>query len=296
MPLVDKMDSPLPDSIAKPVGDGPALAKREYLPSSFPRKFFILAMLLLDASLLRAFTAGDAAPVSSKPLPPKHLEWSFEGRPGSYDRAALKRGFKVYQEACSSCHALSHVFFRDLGGGPGFSPAEISAIAAGYKVPAQGAQKDGGAQPMRTATPADSFPPPILNGQAMAMNGRLPPDLSLIANARAGGSDYIYSLITGFGRMPPASERIAPGMHYNPYFPGHQIAMPPPLTDNGITYTDGTKPTVDQQARDVVTFLAWAADPKMENRQTSAFSVILYLILFIGLLYLTFRHIWRPWH
>ena len=149
---------------------------------------------------------------------------------------------------------------------------------------------------MRTATPADSFPPPILNGQAMAMNGRLPPDLSLIVSARAGGSDYIYWLITGFGRTPPPGERIAPGMHYNPYYPGHQIAMPPPLTDNGITYTDGTKATVDQQARDVVTFLAWAGDSKAENRKTSTFSVILYLILFIGLLYLTFRHIWRPWH
>ena len=276
------------------------------MPASFPRKSFILAVLLLNTLMFRASAAGDlapAAPVSSKPLQPKHVDWSFEGRLGTYDRAALKRGFKVYKEACSTCHALSPVSVRDLGGpaGLGFSPAEVSAIAAGYKVPAEARQKGktrdtGGAPPTRTATPADTFPTPILNEQAMAMNGRLPPDLSQIVNARAGHSDYIYSLITGFGRTPPGNEKMARRMHYNPYYPGHQIAMPPPLTDNGITYADGTRASVDQQARDVVTFLAWAGDSKMENRETSIFSVMLYLILFIGLLYFSFRHIWRPWH
>jgi ubiquinol-cytochrome c reductase cytochrome c1 subunit len=276
------------------------------MPAFLPRRCIILVALLLGTGVLQAWAANNAAPAApeSKPLQPRHVDWPFEGPFGAYDRASLQRGFQVYKEVCSTCHALSRVTFRDLGpGGVGFSPAEVAAIAARYRVPAEPRQKgktgDTGAAPlMRTATPADYFPHPFPNEQAMraAMNGRLPPDLSVIVNARAGHSDYAYSVITGFGRTPPANEKLARGMQYNPYYPGHQIAMPPPLTDSGITYADGTKATVDQQARDIVTFLAWAGDPKMENRKTITFGIILYVILFIGLLYFTFRHIWRPWH
>jgi ubiquinol-cytochrome c reductase cytochrome c1 subunit len=278
------------------------------MPVSFPRKCFILVVLLLDAGMFPALAAGDlapATPVSSQPLQPKHVDWSFEGPLGTYDRASLQRGFKVYKEACSTCHALSHVSFRDLGGpgGLGFSPVEVAAIAAGYRVLSEPHPQDkkrdaSGAPLMRLATPADNFPPPFPNEQAMrrAMNGALPPDLSLIVNARAGHSDYIYSIITGFGQKPPAHQKIAPGLHYNPYFPGHQIAMPPPLTDGAVSYGDGTMSTVDQEARDVVTFLAWSSDLKTEEHKSVIFGVILCLILFTGLLYFSFRHIWRPWH
>jgi ubiquinol-cytochrome c reductase cytochrome c1 subunit len=278
------------------------------MPAFFHRKCFILVVLLLDAGMFPALAAANlapAAPVSREPLQPKHVDWSFEGPLGTYDRASLQRGFKVYKEACSTCHALSHVSFRDLGGpgGLGFSPAEVAAIAAGYKVLSepdrQGKKRDASGAPlMRLATPADNFPPPFPNEQAMrrAMNGALPPDLSLIVNTRAGHSDYIYSIITGFGQKPPAHQKIAPGLHYNPYFPGHQIAMPPPLTDGAVSYGDGTMSTVDQEARDVVTFLAWASDLKTEEHKSAIFVMILCLILFTGLLYFSFRHIWRPWH
>jgi ubiquinol-cytochrome c reductase cytochrome c1 subunit len=278
------------------------------MPAFFSRKRCILVALLLGTGVLSALAADNAAPaaaVSSKPLRPKHVDWSFEDPFGVYDRASLQRGFQVYKEICSTCHALSHVAFRDLGGpgGLGFSPAEVAAIAAGYKVPAEPGQQGktadaSGAPLMRAATSADNFPPPFPNEHAMraAMNGALPPDLSLIVNARVGHSDYVYSIITGFGQKPPANEKMARDMQYNPYYPGHQIAMPPPLTDGAVTYTDGTMATVDQEARDVVTFLAWAGDPKMEERKSAAFSVILYLFLFTGLLYFSFRHIWRPWH
>ncbi|HUE66324.1 MAG TPA: cytochrome c1 [Rhizomicrobium sp.] len=274
----------------------------------FPRKSFILVALLLGAGVFPALAANNAAPaapVSSGPLQPKHVDWSFEGPFGVYDRASLQRGFQVYKEVCSTCHALSHVAFRDLcsPGGVGFSPAEVVAIAASYKVLAKPNQHGkignaSGAPLMRAATLADYFPPPFPNEHSTraVMNGALPPDLSLIVNARAGHSDYVYSIITGYGQTPPANEKMARGMQYNPYYPGHQIAMPPPLTDGGVTYVDGTVATVDQQARDVVSFLAWAGDPKMEERKSANFTVILYLFLFAGLLYFSFHHIWRPWH
>ena len=158
------------------------------MPAFFPRKRIIFLVLLLYIGALPALAAGNvapAAPVPSKPLQPKHIDWSFEGLFGAYDRPSLQRGFKVYKEACSSCHALSHVAFRDLGGpgGPGFSAAEVAAIAASYKVLSEpdrhGKKGDaGGAALMRQATPADNFPPPFANEQAMrkAMNGALPPD------------------------------------------------------------------------------------------------------------------------
>jgi ubiquinol-cytochrome c reductase cytochrome c1 subunit len=277
------------------------------MPAFFPRKRSVLVALLLGTGVIPALAADNAAPatpVSTEPLQPKHVYWSFEGPFGVYDRASLQRGFQVYKEVCSSCHALIHVAFRNLGpGGVDFSPKEVAAIAAGYKVLAEPDQQGNtgdasGAPAMRPATPADNFPPPFPNEQATraAMNGALPPDLSLIVNARAGHSDYVYSIITGFGQTQPANEKMARGMQYNPYYPGHQIAMPPPLTDGSVTYADGTVATVDQEARDVVTFLAWAGDPKMEERKSAIFSVILYLFPVTGLLYFSFRHLWRPWH
>ena len=200
------------------------------MPAFFSRKRFILVALLLGTDVfpaLAADNAAPAAPVSSEPLQPKHVDWSFEGSFGVYDRASLQRGFQVYKEVCSTCHALSHIAFRNLGpGGVGFSPAEVAAIAAGYKVLAEPHQQGktgdaSGAPLMRAATPADYFPPPFPNEQAMraAMNGALPPDLSLIVTARAGHSDYVYSIITGFGQTPPANEKMARGMQYNPYYP-----------------------------------------------------------------------------
>jgi len=246
-----------------------------------------------------------AAPASSEALPPKHVNWSFDGPFGTYDRGALQRGFQVYKEVCSACHSLSRVAIRNLGdpGGPGFSQAEVAALAAGYKVPAepdeQGKTVDASGQPLtRAATPADYFPPPFPNEKAAraGFNGALPPDLSLIVKAREGHQDYVYSILTGFGQTPPANEKIAPGLNYNPYFPGRQIAMPPPLTNGSVTFADGTPNTIDQEAQAVATFLSWASEPKMEERKRSGFNVMIFLIGFAMLCFLSYRRVWHGHH
>jgi cytochrome c1 len=281
------------------------------MPHLLPVKHALLAAgLMLGAIATPGLAQDNPAPASQRApsaeaLPPKHVSWPFNGPFGVYDRAALQRGFQVYKEVCSACHSLDHVAFRNLGerGGPEFSEAQVTAIAAGYKVAAepdeQGKTTDASGQPLtRPATPADYFPPPYPNEKATraAMNGALPPDLSLIVKNREGHEDYVYSILTGFGQRPPANEKIARGMNYNPYFPRHQIAMPPPLTDGSVTYADGTPNTVDQEARDVVTFLAWAAEPKMEERKRTGFNVMLFLIGLTVLLYLSYRRIWHGQH
>lgn len=268
---------------------------------SSPARFAFFGLLLFCSPVLAGEGASDAAR-STEPLPPRSMNWSFDGPFGVFDRASLQRGFQVYKEVCSSCHSISLIAFRNLGepGGPGFSVDQVRAIAAGYKVPAdpdeQGRTADAAGRVLtRAATPADHVPPPFPNEQAQrsANNGALPPDLSLIVKARLGGANYIYSLITGFGMRPPANEKMASGMMYNPYFPGHQIAMPPPLVDGFVTYADGTQATIDQEARDVVTFLAWASEPKMEERKRTGFNVMMFLILFAGLLYFSYQRVWH---
>jgi ubiquinol-cytochrome c reductase cytochrome c1 subunit len=248
--------------------------------------------------------ATAAPPTSPASLPPKNESWSFDGPFGHYDRAALQRGFQVYKQVCSACHALSHVAIRSLGepGGPEFSVAEVRAIAAGYKVPAgpndQGQSVDANGQPLtRAATPADYFPPPFPNEQAAraANNGALPPDLSLIVKARAGGPDYVYSIVTGDGTAHPGFT-VRQGMYYDPYFVGRQIAMPPPLREGSVTYTDGTPNSLDQEAHDIATFLTWASYPKMEERKHLGFNVMAYLFLVTGLLYLSYRKVWHGHH
>jgi ubiquinol-cytochrome c reductase cytochrome c1 subunit len=151
---------------------------------------------------------------------------------------------------------------------------------------------------MRPATPSDHFPPPFPNEQAAraSNNGALPPDLSLIVKARIGGADYVYSILTGYGQQPPEGVTIGPGRFYNPYFPGGQISMPPPLNPNSVTYADGTMATIEQQARDVVTFLSWAADPKMEERKRTGFSVMIFLLVFVSLLYFSYQRVWYGRH
>ena len=242
---------------------------------------------------------------SSEALPPKHVAWSFTGAFGTYDRAALQRGFQVYKEVCSACHALSHVAFRNLGdpGGPEFSQDEVKAIAAGYKIPAgpneQGQTVDANGTPLtRPGTPADYFPSPFANEQAArtANNGALPPDLSLIVKAREGNQDYVYSIVTGDSQRPPANEPVPAGLYYDPYFPRHQIAMPPPLRNGSVTFSDGTPNTIEQEAHDVVNFLAWASEPTMDERKRVGFVVMLYLIGFAVLLFFAYRRIWHGHH
>ena len=251
-----------------------------------------------------AAAPSPGAPESTEPLSPLQPGWSFDGPFGSYDRGALQRGFQVYKEVCSACHALTHIAFRNLGepGGPQFNEAQVRAIASAYMIPAgpngQGQTVDDKGQPlMRAATPADYFPPPFANEQATraANNGALPPDLSLVVKARAGGADYVYSVVVGDGAQH-AGVTVRPGLNYDPYFPGRQIAMPPPLRNGSVTYMDGTPNTLEQEAHDVVTFLAWAAEPKMEERKRTGAEVIIFLFAFTGLLYLSYRRVWHGHH
>jgi cytochrome c1 len=255
---------------------------------------------------------GIAAASAQEALEPKHESWSFHGPFGTFDQAQLQRGFQVYKEVCSACHSLNLVTFRSLGepGALGYTDDQIRALAAGYKI-RDG--EDATGQPVtRPGRPSDHFPPPFANEAAAraALNGALPPDLSLIVKARTfeegfptfladpftqyneKGQDYVYSILTDFGQTPPKSEGKHPGLYYNPYFPGHWIAMPPPLTDGRVQYSDGSPQTVDQYAKDVVAFLTWAAEPHLMARKRIGFQVVVFLIALAVLLWFTKHRIW----
>ena len=271
---------------------------------------FLIAVVPASAQEPATASVQAAAPPAARPvevetLPPRNGNFSFEGPFGTFDRAALQRGFQVYREVCSACHSLRHIAFRNLAeeGGPGLTADQVRALAAAYRVPAgpneQGQTVDANGQTlMRPATASDYIPPPFPNEQAAraSNNGSLPPDLSLIVKARVGGPNYVYSVLTGYGQQPPAGVTVGSGRFYNPYFRGTQISMPPPLNPDSVTYADGTMATVEQQARDVVTFLSWAADPKMEERKRTGFSVMIFLIVLTSLLYFSYQRVWYGQH
>lgn len=236
---------------------------------------------------------------------PKDVSFSFEGPFGTYDRGALQRGYQVYKEVCSACHSANHLAFHNLAepGGPEFSEAQARALAAAAKVPADPNDKGetidaNGTTLMRSATLADKFPSPFPNEQAARANngGALPPDLSMVVKAREGGPQYVYSILTGFGGTPPHGFKAMDGKYYNPYFEGLNISMPQPLKDNSVTYSDGTKATIDQEAHDVTTFLAWASEPKLEERKRLGFGVMVFLVVLAGLLFAAYRRVWKDAH
>jgi len=234
-------------------------------------------------------------------LPPKEVHFSFDGPFGKYDNQQLQRGFQVYKEVCSACHSMKMVAFRDLEG-IGFSKPEVKAIAKQWAVEVPSINPDTGEATTRKALPSDYFPSPYANDTAAraANNNALPPDMSLLAKAREGGSHYIYSIVTGFQNQPAdllkrfPDSKTPTGLHYNPYFANLNIGMPPPLVADGqVTYSDGTKASVDQMAQDVSAFLMWAAEPKLENRHRWGFVVVIYLLIATGLAYAAYRNIWR---
>lgn len=239
--------------------------------------------------------------------------WSFAGPFGQYDKAQLQRGFQIYKETCSSCHALSLVAFRNLGdaGALGYSKEQIKALAAEYTV--TDGPNDEGDMFERAAKSYDRFPSPFPNEQASRASngGSYPPDLSLIAKARAvergfpwfvfdaftqyqeQGVDYLYALLTSYHEAPEGAD-VPEGQYYNPNFiAGTSLAMAPPLSDELIEYTDGTPMTVDQYARDVSAFLMWAAEPKLDERKSLGFKVIIFLLIFASLLFFTKKKLWR---
>jgi ubiquinol-cytochrome c reductase cytochrome c1 subunit len=220
--------------------------------------------------------------------------WSFSGIFGTFDPAALQRGLQIYREVCKTCHSMNLVAYRNLDA-LGYSEDEIKAIAAEDTV-VDGPNEEGDMFD-RPARPSDRFAPPFANEQAArsANGGALPPDLSVIVEARLGGPDYVYSLLTGY-EEPPADVELLAGMNYNRVFPGHQIAMAPPLSEDAVEFADGTPATVEQMAKDVVTFLTWAAEPMLEERKRTGIKVILFLLVFTGLLYAAKRKIWGDVH
>jgi len=276
-------------------------------------------MKLIKAIGLAAATAVGLTLAVNAAGTAKHapeMPWSFQGIFGKYDKAAVQRGFQVYKEVCSACHALDYFRFRNLAD-VGFSVAQVKAIAAEFEVP--GDLDEFGEPTMRTALPQDGYPRTIANDvAAVATFGALPPDLSLLVKARHGGADYIYALLNGY-----ASEDADENNKYaNPYFKGGVISMAPPIYDGSVDYknvsegegADGRGVAVDgdaggqgaiphfptsvnesraQYAHDIVQFLAWVAEPTLEQRKSSGFAVILFLIIMTGLLYLSKKKVWK---
>lgn len=225
---------------------------------------------------------------------PDH-RFSFDGLFGTVDRASAQRGFQIYKEVCSNCHAMHLLSYRNLRE-LGLSEAEVRAIAATVTV-ADG-PNDEGAMFERPGRPADRFRSPFANERAAraANNGALPPDLSVMTKARENGPDYIRALLTGY-EDAPAGITLNEGMNYNRYFPGHQIAMAPPLTAEGqVTFADNTRATVEQMATDVTSFLQWAAEPEMETRKRMGVKIILFLTVLAGLAYAVKRKVWADVH
>ncbi len=245
--------------------------------------FYKIFLCLFISSLANSTIANTS-------LPPVKMDWPFDGVFGTVDRQSAQRGFQVYKEVCSACHGLYNLSYRNLKE-LGFSDNEVKEIAKNYTV--KDGPNDSGEMFDRPAIPSDNFIHPYPNEQAAraANNGAYPPDLSLIIKAREDGANYVYSLLTGY-REPPRDFKLMPGLNYNPYFAGEQIAMPAPLSDGQVTYMDGTKATVEQMARDVTIFLQWAAEPEMEHRKSMGLKVTLFLIFFTIFFYVSKNRIW----
>ena len=275
----------------------------------------ILIPLIAAAGLALVAPAAQAAGEAKKP---RDIAFSFEGPFGTFDQGQLQRGYKVYREVCAACHSMNLLSFRNLAedGGPFWDPHVsnpnenrfVRVLAAEFEI--ADIDSETGEPIRRPGTPADAFPDPYPNATAAAAGngGAVPPDLSVMAKARKGGADYIYSLLAGY-QPAPAGLRIAPGQHYNPYMPGdltpfwegdHDkvpyggfIAMAQPLRDGQVTYDDDAPETIDQYSRDVAAFIAWASDPKAVERKRTGIAVLAYLAIFAGLTYASYRQIWR---
>jgi ubiquinol-cytochrome c reductase cytochrome c1 subunit len=276
-----------------------------------------LALAALGLALFAGpFLAGGALAATTQEEP-KDVHWSFEGPFGKFDKEQVQRGYKVYREVCSACHAMDLMYYRNLGqkGGPFFDPKYpnpnenpvVKSLA--HDIQVKDIDQDTGDVISRPAIPADKFLAPFPNEPAARASngGALPPDLSVITRAREGGPAYVYSLLTGFAN-PPVGLTLPAGKYYDPYFPGDltsswhgkgappkggAIGMPPPLADGKVTFDDGKPSTVKQEAYDVVAFLEWAAEPKAEERKQFGLGAMIYLLIFSGLLYASYKKLWK---
>ena len=277
-------------------------------------KSLIIGAVVAVASVSgMAFAAGGGGTGDYKM---KHPDWSFNGAFGTYDRAAMQRGYQVYREVCASCHGLKYVAFRHLGdkSGPYYmeefpNPSDnpyVKNFAADWTI--EDIDSETGDIIERPGIAADYFPPIFPNdAAARASNGgALPPDLSSMVKARTGGADYLYNLLIAYGSEKPADVKLTPGLHYNPVMDGGKIAMAAPLSDELVTYEpieimdhgelktiDAPVATVEQMASDVTQFLAWTADPKLEQRKSVGLMTIIYLLILSLLLFLSYKRVWR---
>ncbi|HEU0066577.1 MAG TPA: cytochrome c1 [Sphingomonas sp.] len=254
---------------------------------------------------------GTVKTAITDPAPPSaehefHLEsesigLSSSGLFGRFDRRQVQRGFQVYKEVCSACHGLKFVSFRDLTQ-IGYNEAEVKAIANQWAIEQPGINPETGEVATRKNVASDRFPSPFANEVAAraANNNAVPPDLSLMAKAREAGPNYIHALLMGYRDQPAELVRKFPGsktpegLHYNPYFANLNIAMPPPITsDDQVAYSDGTKATKDQMARDVSAFLMWTAEPNLEARHGAGFAAVLFALAFCFLAWGAYQNVWR---
>jgi len=280
--------------------------------------FSIRKSLTIAAAALAVGAVAAPALAAGGAKHPRHAGFSFEGPFGTFDQGQLQRGYKVYREVCSACHSMNMLSFRTLGErhGPFWDPHAatpadnrfVRALAAEIQVP--DIDTETGEPIMRDATAADRFPSPYPNQTAAAgaNGGAAPPDLSVMAKARHDGPNYIYSLLTGYP-TPPAGLRVGTGQYYNVYMPGDMtpfwdgdpehvpaggfIAMAPPLRAGQVTYDDGTEATVDQMSKDVAAFITWASEPKATVRKQTGVGVLIFLVLFAGVTYASYRRIWK---
>ena len=252
-------------------------------------KFNITKTLLV----LAIITLSIKPSISAEAIKPLKVDWSFKGLTGKFDRASLQRGYQVYKEVCSSCHSMKYLSYRNLGekGGPEFTLDEVKAIAGSFEV--QDGPDSQGEMFIRPGRPSDKFvsPYPNMNASMAANGGAYPPDMSVLVKARSGGANYIYSVLMGYEEKPEGLI-IDDGVYYNKYMSGNKIKMSKPLVEGIIEYTDGTLATEDQMAKDVTTFLTWAAEPELEARHKLGIKVLIYLILLSTLVYLSMKRIW----
>ena len=250
----------------------------------------VLKSLLLVLVISIYSYNGTAAERSHELLNPG---WSFKGFFGKFDRASLQRGYQVYTEVCAACHSMKYLSYRNLSeaGGPEFSVEQAKIIASQFEL-TDGPNSDG-EMFTRVARLSDNFVGPYENIQAAtaANGGAYPPDMSVLVKARKGGADYIYSLLLGYEEAPEGIS-LDDGVYYNKYMAGNKIKMSNPLSEGIVTYIDGTEATEDQMARDITSFLAWAAEPHLEARHKIGFRAIIYLIIMTVLVYFSMKKLW----
>lgn len=253
----------------------------------------------LGAATLAAGTAGLAAASSialadeaEHGLHPADYPWPHDGFFSSYDHRSIRRGFQVYTQVCATCHSMDLIHYRDLVG-VAYTEEEAKEMALNIEV--TDGPNDEGEMFERPGKLSDKLPAPYMNEEhaRYANGGAYPPDLSLITKARHNGTNYVYALLLGY-REPPAGISVREGLHYNPYFPGGAIAMPKMLNDDGVEYDDGTPATEAQQAKDVATFLSWAAEPEADERKLmgAKWIAVLSLVFLTSVYYKRWK--WSP--